>query len=213
LSADISVFALLAERAAPASKVDPRPVVRSIHFKERASSGWQIGKPRDSADPRYIHAVMKSSILSTPSRVERRPWGSFSVYVEDRVPSSSWLANLLSELEATYHPKGEPLQHKPGERLTVKIIHVNANSRLSLQYHHDRTEEWYCLAGRAYAILKRGDNFERIPLDKDSLVVVPQMTVHRLGCDEESADILEVSRGRFDEADIVRLEDDYRVVS
>ncbi len=95
----------------------------------------------------------------------------------------------------------------------MKIIHVYARSRLSLQYHHDRTEEWYCLAGRAYAILKRGDRLDRIPLDKDSHVVVPQMTVHRLGCDEESADILEVSKGHFDEADIVRLEDDYRVVS
>ena len=156
---------------------------------------------------------MKSSILSTPSRVERRPWGSFSLYLEDRVPSPSWLADLLSELEATYHPKGELLRHKPGEPLTVKIIHVYAKSRLSLQYHHNRAEEWYCLAGRAYAILKRDGRFERIPPDKDSLVIVPRMTVHRLGCDEESADILEVSKGRFDEADIVRLEDDYRVVT
>ena len=50
-------------------------------------------------------------------------------------------------------------------------------------------------------------------LEKDARIIIPQMTVHRLGCDEESADILEVSRGRFDEADIVRLEDDYRVVT
>ena len=51
--------------------------------------------------------------------------------------------------------------------MTVKIIHVYAKSRLSLQYHHDRTEEWYCLSGRAYAILKRGDIFEEVPLEKD----------------------------------------------
>ena len=103
--------------------------------------------------------------------------------------------------------------HEPGEPLTVKIIHVYARSRLSLQYHRNRTEEWHCLKGRAYAILKHGDRFERIPLEKDSDVVVPPMMIHRLGCDDESADILEVSKGHFDEADIVRLEDDYRVVS
>ncbi len=156
---------------------------------------------------------MKSSILSTPIRVERRPWGFFSLFLQGQVPSLSWLANFLSELEPIYHPTGEPLQHRPGEQLTVKIIHVYAKSRLSLQFHRNRTEEWYCLRGSAYAILKHGDSFERIPLEKDSRVIVPQLTIHRLGCDEESADILEVSTGHFDEADIVRLEDDYRVIS
>jgi mannose-6-phosphate isomerase-like protein (cupin superfamily) len=156
---------------------------------------------------------MKSSILSTPVRVERRPWGFFSLYLQDDVPSSSWLENFLSELEPIYHPKGELLRHEPGEPLTVKIIHVYARSRLSLQYHRNRTEEWYCLKGRAYAIMKHDDVLERIPLEKDSHVIVTQLTIHRLGCDEESADILEVSKGHFDEADIVRLEDDYRVVS
>ena len=99
------------------------------------------------------------------------------------------------------------------EPLTVKIIHVYARSRLSLQYHRHRTEEWYCLSGRAYAIFKRGESLEEVPLEKDSHVVVPPKTVHRLGCREDSAEILEVSRGKFDESDIVRLEDDYRMVS
>jgi len=156
---------------------------------------------------------VKSTILSTPDKIEQRPWGSFSVYLQEKVPSPSWLASFLKELEQAYHPAGKLLQHEPGERLTVKIIRVYAKSRLSLQYHHYRTEEWYCLSGRAYAILKRGDGFEEVPLEKDQHVVVPRMTVHRLGCREDSADILEVSRGHFDEADIVRLEDDYRVVS
>lgn len=156
---------------------------------------------------------MKRAILSTPIKVERRPWGFFHVFLQEEAPSPSWESDFVSELEPLYHPKGPVLQHKPDEPLTVKIIHVYAKSRLSLQYHHNRTEEWYCLSGRAYAILKRDGRFERIPLEKDASVVVPPMTVHRLGCDEESADILEVSKGHFDEGDIVRLEDDYRVVT
>jgi mannose-6-phosphate isomerase len=156
---------------------------------------------------------MKPSILATPIGVERRPWGHFSLFLQDEVPSPSWLKSFLSELKELYASKGELLDCKPGESMTVKTIHVYARSRLSLQYHHNRTEEWYCLAGRAYAILKRDDRFERVPLDKDSRITIPMKTIHRLGCDEESADILEVSKGLFDEADIVRLEDDYRVVS
>lgn len=135
------------------------------------------------------------------------------MFLQEEVPSPSWRTDFVSELEELYHPKGQFLQHEPGEPLTVKIIHVYARSRLSLQYHHHRTEEWYCLSGRAYAIFRRDGRLERVPLEKDSNVVVPPMTVHRLGCDEESADILEVSKGHFDEGDIVRLEDDYRVVS
>jgi mannose-6-phosphate isomerase len=153
------------------------------------------------------------TILSTPDTIERRPWGYFSVYLQGKVPTPSWEASFLGELRSTYPPEGELLAHEPGEALTVKIIHVYAKSRLSLQYHHQRTEEWYCLSGRAYAIFKRGGKLEEVPLEKDSHVVVPRLMVHRLGCKEESAEILEVSKGNFEEADIVRLEDDYRVVS
>jgi len=153
------------------------------------------------------------TILSTPIRIENRPWGFFSLYLQDRVPSATWEASFLLELEQAYHPSGELMQHERGERLTVKVIHVYAKSRLSLQYHHNRTEEWRCLSGRAYAIIKRAGGFEEVTLEKDSQLVVPPMTIHRLGCREDSADILEVSKGQFDEADIVRLEDDYRVIT
>jgi mannose-6-phosphate isomerase len=188
-------------------------VDQSNGFKQQQSSrDSQLGA--DYADTRISRIIMKPSILSTPIKVERRPWGFFSLFIEDKVASPSWLADFFSELEPIYHPKkGELLQHEPGEPLTVKIIHVYARSRLSLQYHRNRTEEWYCLKGRAYAILNRDGLLDRIPLEKGSHVIVPQMAVHRLGCDDESADILEVSKGHFDEADIVRVEDDYRVLS
>jgi mannose-6-phosphate isomerase len=156
---------------------------------------------------------MKRAILSTPIRVERRPWGFFHLFLQDTASSPEWEEDFLSELEATYHPAGPLLQHEPGEPLTVKIIHVYAKSRLSLQFHKDRTEEWYCLKGRAYAIINRDGDLEKFTLEKDSHIVVPRLVVHRLGCEDESADILEVSKGKFDEGDIVRLEDDYRVIS
>lgn len=156
---------------------------------------------------------MNPTILSTPIRIERRPWGFFSVYLEQRVPSASWVSQFVSELQTSYDPKGPLVEHLSGGPMTVKIIHVYARSRLSLQFHRNRSEEWYCLSGRAYAVLKRGGRLDKTPIEKDDRVIVPRMTVHRLGCEEESADILEVSRGDFDEGDIVRLEDDYRVVS
>lgn len=135
------------------------------------------------------------------------------MYLDKQSPSASWVSQFVTELQPLYHPKGDLVERLSGGPITVKIIHVYARSRLSLQYHHKRSEVWYCLSGRAYAVLKRGGRLDKIPIEKDTTIVVPRMTVHRLGCEEESAEILEVSSGVFEESDIVRLEDDYRVVS
>ena len=50
---------------------------------------------------------------------------------------------------------------------TVKLIHVNANCRLSLQYHEERSEFWQVVKGEAIveldgriAILKEGESIE-----------------------------------------------------
>ena len=88
---------------------------------------------------------------------------------------------------------------------TVKLIHVNANCRLSLQYHQQRSEFWQVVKGLAIveldgrtAVLKEGESIE-----------IPKMTKHRLGAGKEPCTIIEIAYGKFDEQDIVRLEDDY----
>src|SRR6185503_102813 len=88
---------------------------------------------------------------------------------------------------------------------TVKLIYVNPNSRLSLQYHMNRSEFWRVVRGTA-AVELDGENF--ILKEGDGLEI-PRNAVHRLGSPDAGCVVIEISYGNFDEQDIVRLEDDY----
>jgi mannose-6-phosphate isomerase-like protein (cupin superfamily) len=104
----------------------------------------------------------------------RRPWGNFTVI-------GTW-----------------------SDRITVRILTINPRSRISLQKHKFRDEEWLCLRGRA-----------RVRIDDRTFVLkegektfVPRNHLHRVGS-YLGAEILEVAHGRFRDNDIVRVEDDY----
>ena len=88
---------------------------------------------------------------------------------------------------------------------TVKMIYVKPNSRLSLQYHFNRSEFWRVVKGTATVELD-GENF--ILKEGDSLDI-PRKAMHRLGSSHEGCVVMEIAYGNFDEQDIVRLEDDY----
>ena len=102
-------------------------------------------------------------------------------------------------------PWGSFEQFTHNELSTVKIINVNPGQELSLQYHNHRDEFWRIIRGKANIILgeetheaKEGDEF-----------FIPKKTKHRIMTDNKAAQILEISFGKFDEEDIVRLEDKY----
>lgn len=92
------------------------------------------------------------------------------------------------------------------EPCTVKLVYLDGKKRLSLQYHNNRSEFWKVVKGPVRVQI--GDDV-RILQTNDS-ITIPEKTVHRLIGDGSDAIILEISRGEFDESDIVRLEDDYR---
>ena len=89
---------------------------------------------------------------------------------------------------------------------TVKLIYVNANSRLSLQYHKKRSEFWKVIKGTAMVEIDE----KRIVLGEGETITIPRQAKHRVRALESECIILEISYGRFDENDIVRLEDDYQ---
>ena|SRR5437867_9579774 len=88
---------------------------------------------------------------------------------------------------------------------TVKLIYVNANSRLSLQYHNKRTEFWNVIKGTAMLELD-GRN---VVLTEGESLSIPRRAKHRVRALENECVILEIAYGMFDESDIVRIEDDY----
>jgi len=94
------------------------------------------------------------------------------------------------------------IENKP---CTVKLIYVNANSRLSLQYHNKRSEFWQVVKGTAMVELD-GRN---IVLTEGETVSIPKQARHRVTALDSDCVILEIAYGKFDEHDIVRIEDDY----
>jgi mannose-6-phosphate isomerase-like protein (cupin superfamily) len=92
---------------------------------------------------------------------------------------------------------------------TVKLIYVNANSRLSLQYHKKRSEFWKVIKGTAVVEIDK----KTIVLKEGETITIPRQAKHRVLALESDCIILEIAYGRFDENDIVRLEDDYQRVT
>ncbi|MBD0359541.1 MAG: phosphomannose isomerase type II C-terminal cupin domain [Nitrososphaeraceae archaeon] len=89
---------------------------------------------------------------------------------------------------------------------TVKLIYINANSRLSLQYHRHRWEFWKVIKGTAQVEL----DGEIIEVKEEETIVIPKGAKHRVKALNNNTVILEISYGKFDENDIVRIEDDYQ---
>jgi mannose-6-phosphate isomerase len=92
---------------------------------------------------------------------------------------------------------------------TVKLIYVNANSRLSLQYHKKRSEFWKVIKGSAMVEI----NEKTIILEEGETITIPRQARHRVLARKSECIILEIAYGRFDENDIVRIEDDYQRVT
>ena len=102
-------------------------------------------------------------------------------------------------------PWGNFKQFAHNETSTVKILEVHPEKRLSLQSHKNREELWVALDNNVHVeiggvckTLKKGER-----------VFIPKNTKHRLGANETSVRVLEVSFGIFDENDITRYEDDF----
>ncbi|WP_243373957.1 mannose-1-phosphate guanylyltransferase/mannose-6-phosphate isomerase [Microvirga solisilvae] len=128
------------------------------------------------------------------------------------------VGRLASELAAARRP--EASLHKKvrrpwgsyeclrmGEGFQVKHIIVSVAGRLSLQYHHHRSEHWTVVSGTARVTV--GDNVSIMTANES--VYIPQGDVHRLeNIGDEELHLIEVQCGSYlGEDDIVRLEDQY----
>ncbi|MBI4469514.1 MAG: phosphomannose isomerase type II C-terminal cupin domain [Acidobacteria bacterium] len=94
-----------------------------------------------------------------------------------------------------------------GEGYKVKRVTVHPAHRLSLQYHHRRSEHWVIVSGEAEVTR----DAERIRLHPNESVHIPRGSRHRIGnCGTTLLVFIEVQCGDYlEEDDIVRLQDDY----
>ena len=95
-----------------------------------------------------------------------------------------------------------------GDNFQVKRIQVNPGSKLSLQKHQHRAEDWIITSGEATVTC--GEN--TFKLKENQSTFIPQGEIHRLENQEETAlEIIEIQTGHYlGEDDIIRLEDDYQ---
>jgi mannose-1-phosphate guanylyltransferase/mannose-6-phosphate isomerase len=110
------------------------------------------------------------------------------------------------EVFVVERPWGQFQQFVTNEPVTVKIITVEPGHRLSLQRHEHRAEFWQVLDAPIEVTV---DDLTW-EAHRGEPVWVPRGAVHRI-CNKGSRPgrLLEIAYGQFDEADIVRLEDDY----
>jgi mannose-6-phosphate isomerase len=103
-------------------------------------------------------------------------------------------------------PWGTFQQFVSNQEVTVKIITVEPGHRLSLQTHSHRGEFWQVL-DVPIEVTVADRTWSAQPGES---VWVPCHAEHRMANKGERAGrLLEIAFGDFDEADIVRLEDDY----
>jgi mannose-6-phosphate isomerase-like protein (cupin superfamily) len=88
---------------------------------------------------------------------------------------------------------------------TVKIITVHPGQELSLQYHNHRDEFWFVISGSGVATI--GD-VEKGVKAGDTCFIEKKVN-HRIKANDETLVFMEIALGKFDEDDIVRIEDDY----
>ena len=136
---------------------------------------------------------------------ENRPWGGFFVIDENQAQE---FANIYFEgLDiSTLTISG---------KLSPKILVVAPEQRLSWQYHHRRAEIWRVIQGQVG--VKRSPNDtegELVVLQTGDTVALEQGERHRLIGLQDFAVIAEIwqhtdANHPSDEADIVRVQDDF----
>jgi mannose-1-phosphate guanylyltransferase/mannose-6-phosphate isomerase len=102
-------------------------------------------------------------------------------------------------------PWGSFKQYVHNSDVTVSLMLVKPDQRLSLQSHTGRAELWIVLDEGA--VVHVGDSVFH-PKAGDE-IWIPARTKHRLGSDGRDVRVLEVAFGNWQQEDITRYDDDY----
>jgi mannose-6-phosphate isomerase len=102
-------------------------------------------------------------------------------------------------------PWGSFEEFTEDEKTTVKIITILPEQEFSLQKHEHRDEEWHILSGSGTVTIDDTPS----PATEGAQFSIMRGHIHRAKAGTEGLKFLEIARGHFDEADIIRLKDDY----
>lgn len=109
-------------------------------------------------------------------------------------------------VEFIERPWGSFKQYANNQEVTVSLMMVQPDQRLSLQSHTGRAELWIVL-----------DDGATVQVDDDILhpkagdeIWIPANAKHRLSSTGPTVRVLEVAFGNWQQADVIRFEDDYQ---
>ena len=134
-----------------------------------------------------------------------RPWGGFFVLDETQIRA----------FKSQFFPEVALSEEQYAQKLSPKFLLVAPGARLSWQYHYRRAELWTLVGGEA-AISRSLDDEQgvAVPMVTHAVVSLQQGERHRLIGTQGWGVVAEIwmhtdPNHPSDEADIVRLQDDY----
>jgi mannose-1-phosphate guanylyltransferase len=109
--------------------------------------------------------------------------------------------------QLVYRPWGSYETVSHGPHFQVKRLIVKPGCRLSVQYHHHRSEHWVVISGTAKILV--GEQY--LTLSENQSTFIPVGVVHSLeNPGDANLEVIEVQSGSYlGEDDIVRIEDQY----
>lgn len=153
-----------------------------------------------------VAAYLSKEGFGVVSQDFSRPWGGFFVLDESQAQAFS----------KKYFPDVDFSSLKISGKLSPKILMVEADKRLSWQYHHRRAEIWRLVAGVAGVVTSETDLEGPVhSLQVGEIIRLKQGQRHRLvGRSEGWGMIAEIwqhtdASHPSDENDIVRVQDDF----
>ena len=129
--------------------------------------------------------------------------------VKDLVAEVKKVNPEMAEVHTTAHrPWGTYTILDEHQGYKVKRITVRPGAKLSLQYHHHRSEHWIVVSGIATVTI----NDKVFELKPNESTYIPKEAQHRLANNhQEELILIEAQVGSYlGEDDIVRLQDDYK---
>jgi len=112
-------------------------------------------------------------------------------------------------MEKIEKPWGYEVIWAKTDKYVAKFLHINPHSRMSLQFHKEKEETIYVMAGELKLQLDKSDSFQL--LGPGSMHHVKPGDVHRFGAGALPVVLCEVSTPEID--DVVRLADDYKRIN
>ena len=109
-------------------------------------------------------------------------------------------------MEKIEKPWGYEVIWAKTDKYVAKFLHINPHSRMSLQFHKEKEETIYVMAGELKLQLDESDSYQM--LAPGSVHHVKPGDVHRFGAGARPVMLCEVSTPELE--DVVRIADDYK---